>query len=275
MKENKEIGVFYIQGNLKAKKAAKDFLSNLPDSVDLTLCSRGDVKKLNLGTIITLGGDGTVLRAIQKYYKLNVPFYGINYGKLGFLTNQPQSSHEAIYNISNKAKKLTIPIFQCDILSKISRSKKTAQNNKKNVFKKTKIKFINDANVFRSSGQSAQLKVQIDDKVVIENVNCDGVLAFSPLGSTGYNESIGGKPMSMNMNSFGLRVIAPSIRDLLVSKSPYQEVKQDSAVTITNINPELRPCNCGIDGQTIYNIAEIKVSKILSQKVTLLLMENI
>ena len=41
--------------------------------------------------IIVIGGDGSMLNALHKYMHLNIPFYGINAGSIGFLMN---SMHE-------------------------------------------------------------------------------------------------------------------------------------------------------------------------------------
>ena len=38
--------------------------------------------------IIVCGGDGFMLRAIQKFYRFSKPFFGINCGTIGFLMNQ-------------------------------------------------------------------------------------------------------------------------------------------------------------------------------------------
>ena len=37
--------------------------------------------------IIPLGGDGFLLRCLHNFNKFNKPFYGINYGSIGFLMN--------------------------------------------------------------------------------------------------------------------------------------------------------------------------------------------
>ena len=44
------------------------------------------LKKSNI--IIVLGGDGFMLQALKKLYKLKKPFYGINTGNYGFLMNK-------------------------------------------------------------------------------------------------------------------------------------------------------------------------------------------
>ena len=40
--------------------------------------------------ILVIGGDGVMLHAIRKYWRMRLPFFGINTGHLGFLLNDPQ-----------------------------------------------------------------------------------------------------------------------------------------------------------------------------------------
>ena len=53
---------------------------------------------------VSIGGDGTILRAITFVKDLNIPIIGINTGRLGFLaTIQPEDITQAILQIKNKA----------------------------------------------------------------------------------------------------------------------------------------------------------------------------
>ncbi len=54
-------------------------------------CSRGEFTR-GLDLIVSLGGDGTVLRAAQLAFRREVPLLGINLGKLGFLTGLDQGN---------------------------------------------------------------------------------------------------------------------------------------------------------------------------------------
>ena len=57
------------------------------------------LKKSDL--ILVLGGDGTMIGAIRKLYQLNIPFIGINTGRVGFLTDL---SEENIYSFEEVIK---------------------------------------------------------------------------------------------------------------------------------------------------------------------------
>ncbi len=45
-----------------------------------------EVEKADI--IIPIGGDGFLLKNLHNYNELNIPFFGINYGSIGFLMNQ-------------------------------------------------------------------------------------------------------------------------------------------------------------------------------------------
>ncbi len=44
---------------------------------------------INAKFLIVFGGDGTMLKSIRLYRELNLPFFGLNYGHVGFLLNAP------------------------------------------------------------------------------------------------------------------------------------------------------------------------------------------
>ena len=62
----------------KSSRKIKSSLENKIQSISLT--------KSKL--IIVIGGDGFMLKALKKFYKLNKFFYGVNSGHYGFLMNR-------------------------------------------------------------------------------------------------------------------------------------------------------------------------------------------
>ena len=46
--------------------------------------------------IVAIGGDGFLLKTLHDYKKLKKPFYGINYGSIGFLMNH---SRKILYDL--------------------------------------------------------------------------------------------------------------------------------------------------------------------------------
>ena len=74
---------FFTASNSKeAQKAREDFVSSYsqsePESADV---------------IVPIGGDGILLKSLHDFNSLNKPFFGINYGSVGFLMNTANKSN--------------------------------------------------------------------------------------------------------------------------------------------------------------------------------------
>ena len=87
-KKFKKIAIIHpnTQGSTKvAKELYNYFTPTPPETSDL---------------IIVIGGDGSMLHALHHYMDLNIPFYGINSGSVGFLMNN--------FHIQNFSKNIDI-----------------------------------------------------------------------------------------------------------------------------------------------------------------------
>ena len=96
-----------LLNNLKSKHTLvieKKFLENVSASNN----AEHSINKINtyenldetFNLLISLGGDGTILRAVSLVKDLNIPIVGINTGRLGFLANiQPNEINEALDEI--------------------------------------------------------------------------------------------------------------------------------------------------------------------------------
>ena len=80
--EHPKVRLVYDQRNSTAARLAERYRRWEADDADL---------------ILVVGGDGTMLHAIREYWRLRLPFIGINAGHLGFLMNQkPFDSLDAL-----------------------------------------------------------------------------------------------------------------------------------------------------------------------------------
>jgi NAD+ kinase len=88
----KKVGILYhplVEAALPRAKELEDFLTARGVSVWLCSAWEGEQAKAQMngtGLILTIGGDGTILRAAQVAFPEGVPITGINLGKLGFMT---------------------------------------------------------------------------------------------------------------------------------------------------------------------------------------------
>jgi NAD+ kinase len=148
--------------------------------------------------LISIGGDGTILRAAALVRDSGVPILGINAGRLGFLaTVQKENISEFMQFIIEK--KYTIS--KRTLLSLTSTPSNEALED---------INFaMNEVSVSRKDTTSM---ITIETYLNNEYLNsywADGLIIATPTGSTGYSLSCGGPILTPNVSSFVVTPIAP------------------------------------------------------------------
>ena len=131
------------------------FVETLPDDVELCLA---------------LGGDGTILRALRRYTGTAVPVFGINYGTVGFLAAAEPDELEAglARAMAGDFETVSLPGLEVTIGGE------------------TQIA-VNDVSFTRRPHRRvADLSYSVGGSEV-GRVRCDGLVAATPAGSTGYN----------------------------------------------------------------------------------------
>ena len=148
--------------------------------------------------LISIGGDGTILRAATLVRDSGVPILGINAGRLGFLaTVQKDNIAEFLQFIIDK---------------KYSISKRTLLSLScfpENEGIKDLDFAINEISVSRKETTSM---ITIETYLNNEYLNsywADGLIIATPTGSTGYSMSCGGPILTPNVQSFVITPIAP------------------------------------------------------------------
>lgn len=158
--------------------------------------------------LVSIGGDGTILRATMFVKDLGIPIIGINTGRLGFLaTIQVNAIENAIQDIIDKKYRIS------------ERSILTVETSSKNKDIASMNFALNEITVSR---KNTTAMITIDTYLNNEFLNSywsDGLIVSTPTGSTGYSLSCGGPVITPGANSFVLTPIAPhnlSARPLVV-----------------------------------------------------------
>ena len=178
--------------------------------------------------IITLGGDGTILKTVQLVGSIGIPILGVNLGGLGFLAEIPPDlfiSHlESFVNGNYILEERTL--LKC-------------------VVKETGDIFfaINDM-VFDKAGFSRVIEIvtQVDGKLLNSYI-ADAMIISTPTGSTGYSLSAGGPIVIPQTSVFLINPICPhslTNRPVIVS--------DDSKITL-QVNTEYKEMYFFRDGQ--------------------------
>jgi len=169
--------------------------------------------------LISIGGDGTILRAITFVRDLSIPIVGINTGRLGFLsTIQTNEIKEAINHILMGNFKIS------------ERSLLSVETNPENKGINELNFALNEIAVSRKN-TTAMIKVETHlNGEYLTSYWADGLIVSTPTGSTGYSLSCGGPVITPETNSFVLTPIAPhnlNARPLVIPDDTKIQLKVD------------------------------------------------
>jgi len=182
--------------------------------------------------IVSLGGDGTMLRAMRLVDRQRAPVLGVNLGKLGFLAEiDVPDLPDALSAVD--AHEYTIePRLAVDAL--LGDQIMTA---------------FNDIAVVRQPGQSgARVAIRVDDQPFVSYA-ADALVVATPTGSTAYSFSAGGP------------IVSPSVEALLVTPAaPHSAYNRGLVLSVNDtlaldILPGSEQLAVEVDGQVAVYVA--------------------
>ena len=163
----------------------------------------------NVDFLISIGGDGSMLKAVTVVKDSNIPILGINTGRLGFLTSLGKESIELGLNHLLK--------------SEFKISKRCLLEVYSNKLEKNFFGFnyaLNEVSVSRKNTASLiSISAELNG-IPLATYWADGLIIATPTGSTGYSLSSGGPVMTPESSSLVLTPIAAhniNIRPLIVN----------------------------------------------------------
>ena len=141
----------------------------------------GPIAAQEVDAMLTLGGDGTLLRAARLVDQRAVPILGVNLGRLGFLTCCPASHlEEALHRLATRdyvvENRMTLDARVTDAAGG----------------DRQRWRALNDV-VLHKGGFARVVAVRVEaDGETVGQFSADGVVIATPTGSTAYNLSAGG-----------------------------------------------------------------------------------
>lgn len=149
-----------------------------PDSVDF---------------IISMGGDGTILRLIHRHPELSAPILAINLGSFGFMADTPL---DAIYPSLENLLSGQYKIQRRMMMEGMTAGYPTNYA-------------VNEIAIHRAQNPCLiDLSIYVDDKY-LNTFSADGVILATPSGSTAYSLAAGGPILTPGLNAFVLTPICP------------------------------------------------------------------
>ena len=185
--------------------------SNSNDQNEVSDVKQIDDEQINaMDLIVSIGGDGTMLKSSKLASKYNVPITGINKGRLGFLTDINPDL------VSTALKDIIQGDYQTE--SRILLDVKLLNKDKESFIGHA----INDLVINKTkTGRMINVLTSIDGNYVNSNEG-DGYIVSTPTGSTAYSLSCGGPIINPNSDTFLLVPIAPHTltnRPMVISSS--------------------------------------------------------
>ena len=148
--------------------------------------------------LFTLGGDGTILRAVTYIRDLNIPILGINTGRLGFLaTINKTAIEESIHLLLNG----DYAIQERTLLT-VKTNPKTIEFSELNFA-------LNEVTIARKNTTSMIGVNTCLNEEYLTNYWADGLIIATPTGSTGYSLSCNGPVISPDSKNLVITPIAP------------------------------------------------------------------
>ena len=248
-----KIGIIYNPDGAKSEETISNIKKTLLNYGLKAKVMTTDKLDTSVTFAIVAGGDGTLLKAARFYSVYDVPVFGVNLGRLGFLSQaKPDEIEFAIEKILDEQFKI-----EERIMLSAMQGRMTALN----------VIVIKGDSFSRTS----RLYVHINDRIVCDYL-ADGLIISTPTGSTAYTLSAGGPILVPSLSAIVIVPICPhtmNARPLVVPSA--EKIK----VTTCQSKPKLK---IAADGQKVMNVGANEVITIeqnqAKAKLLLLNVEN-
>ncbi len=184
--------------------------------------------------VISLGGDGSVLRAAKTALANGKPLLGINSGRLGYLC---AVSFSELDNFNEMFDELFLS--QRHLLEVYAGDKRYIA--------------VNDI-VFakKNMGSTVDLVISVDDESELK-MRGDGIIFSTATGSTAYNLSAGGPMLSPDLDAFVMTPICPH------SRQEYPVVLSENHTV--NVSERYKEADIFVDGVFVDSLKERAIVK--------------
>ena len=189
---------------------------------------------------LVLGGDGSILHALRRFARTSVPVFGVNLGTVGFLAAvERDAAEEGVRRaFAGEVETIDLPAVEVEV----GGERRSGLND---------ISFSR-----RPEDRVAELSYRIAGEEV-GHVRCDGLVASTPVGSTGYNLANQGPILAWGVEGYVVSYISPhslTARALVVAPGDILHV--DNAAG-------REPVDVAVDGELVGALepgAELAVS---------------
>ncbi len=184
---------------------------------------------------VTLGGDGTILRAVSLVSRQGVPLLGVNLGRLGYLADlEPEGLTDALDRVVGGD-------FAIEERMMLSVSVERAGEPQRGPALGGDLWALNEAVVERpAAGHTVHVAVQVEGRFWTTYA-ADGLIVATPTGSTAYAFSAGGPLVSPNVRAL---LMTPVSAHMSFDRSLVVDAGDAIRIEVTD-----RPATLVLDGR--------------------------
>lgn len=202
--------------------------------------------------LVALGGDGFMLQTLHDLLqrRRDLPVYGMNRGTVGFLMNdwRPDGLVERIA----AAKPFAVPpLAMCA----------TTIDGATHAYPA-----INEVSLLRETRQTANLAITVNERLVMPELACDGILVATPAGSTAYNLSAQGPILPLGSAMMTLTPISP----FRPRRWRGAILPDKTRIGLRVLDPAKRPVSAVADQREIRDVASVDIAMDRARELTLL-----
>lgn len=210
----------------------------------------GDTPPAEADVIVSLGGDGFMLRTLHRHRARGLPVYGMKLGTVGFLMNQFHTD-----DLCERIARARATVLRPLVMEAMTEAGSSVS-----------ALAFNEVSLLRQTKQAAHVRVALNGAVKLPELICDGVLVATPAGSTAYNLSAHGPILP-----FGSPLLA------MTPISPFRPRRWRGAilpshieVTVEVLDPYKRPVSATADSNEVRDVVEVRIRESREETMTLL-----
>ncbi|MEA3407224.1 MAG: NAD(+)/NADH kinase [Chloroflexota bacterium] len=204
-----------------------------------------------LDLLITLGGDGTIVRAVRTILDFDLPILGVNLGTLGFLTEvEPDSIEEVIGLLPNGDYRIEERMMLHATLYREGQVLLEADA-------------LNDLVMARgAASRTVRVSIEVDGHHMM-TPSADGVILSTPTGSTAYCLAAGGPIMAPDVEGF---VVTPIAAHLCIAPAFVIPARRHPSLTLIKGEGAILTVDGHLDtplqqGDTVYGTISDRTAK--------------
>jgi NAD+ kinase len=237
----------FLENNIRFNKSISTFNSYE------TLKNKADF-------LLSIGGDGTLLKAVTYVRESEIPIMGINTGRLGFISSiSADQIDDAITDIlkgNYKINERTLLELSSD----------------KNLFKEKNFALNEVAVSKKDTSSMIRIDAYVDDEF-LNTYWADGLVVSTPTGSTGYSLSCGGPIIMPGTNNIIITPNAPhnlNVRPIVIDDNSVIKLKVEDRDQLALVSLDSRSRAFDSETELIIKKADFKVRLVQPQNNSLI-----